>query len=347
MRIVVAGQTCLDLVPTLPEPPAIDPGALVAVGGLDLRLGGCVANTGTALADLGAEVRLAADVGDDDLGAVLVRLARARFGEGARINVAAGLRTSYSIVIEPPGRDRTFWHHAGASRAFDGTTVDLAGADGLHVGYPPLLPALVADGAAPLRALLHRARGQGALTSVDLVVVDPGLETATVDWAGILGRVAPALDVLSPSADDLASMGLCRAHPSADEVGAVAGRLVEAGVAVVAVSSGAGGLVVRSGGRDRLAGTERLARLAEDWADRELRVAVSAGPVRTTLAAGDAASAGLLFGLLAGLPLDRAAALSMAVAGRRVTGVDPLPPFGTDGAAYDLDGIAVEVRRVG
>jgi sugar/nucleoside kinase (ribokinase family) len=72
--VVVAGHICLDLAPALESPPAVEPGRLVAVGPLALSPGGCVSNTGLALAALGVPSQLVADVGTDELGRVLIEL---------------------------------------------------------------------------------------------------------------------------------------------------------------------------------------------------------------------------------------------------------------------------------
>ncbi len=72
-----------------------------------------------------------------------------------------GSATSYSVVVQPPGADRVFWHHTGANATYDGAGLDVSGLDLLHLGYPALLPALLTDGGAPLAALLGRARAAG------------------------------------------------------------------------------------------------------------------------------------------------------------------------------------------
>lgn len=54
MRAMVAGHICADLRPKLTGGERIIPGAIAEVGPLDIRPGGCVANTGINLAALGA-----------------------------------------------------------------------------------------------------------------------------------------------------------------------------------------------------------------------------------------------------------------------------------------------------
>ena len=91
------------------------------------------------LVELGVDVRAQADVGDDPLADVLIALLRARGIDGDGLRRVAG-STSYSLVLQSPGRDRTFWHHVGANAGFDGRDVRFDGERVLHLGYPPLLP---------------------------------------------------------------------------------------------------------------------------------------------------------------------------------------------------------------
>src|SRR6059058_4040578 len=136
---VVAGHLCLDFVPGLSAVPRTGPGDLTEIGPLRLVPGGCVANTGGDLAALGAPVTVVGDIGEDALGDVLVGALAARALRTEQVQRVAGESTSYTIVLEPPGRERTFWHHVGANAAFDGSAVALDGASLLHVGYPSLL----------------------------------------------------------------------------------------------------------------------------------------------------------------------------------------------------------------
>ena len=171
-RALVAGHVCVDLIPELGALPRSDPGELEQIGPLAMSAGGCVSNTGGALAELDVPVQVVGDAGDDELGRTLVRLLESRGLGSDRIRLLPERSTSYTIVVQTPERDRSFWHHVGANAGFDGAAVDVHDADLLHVGYPPLLPALVADGGAQLDALLVRARTVGLTTSLDLAVLD-------------------------------------------------------------------------------------------------------------------------------------------------------------------------------
>src|SRR5512135_3391605 len=111
---IVAGHLCVDLVPALSSVPHTTPGQLVEIGPLRMRPGGCVANTGGVLVGLGVPVTAVADIGDDELGATLLRMLAAEGIDTARIRTVGHSSTSYTIALQPPGRDRVFWHHVGA-----------------------------------------------------------------------------------------------------------------------------------------------------------------------------------------------------------------------------------------
>ncbi|MBF4573064.1 carbohydrate kinase family protein [Herbiconiux sp. VKM Ac-1786] len=329
--IVVAGHICLDLTPALGPGAALDPGRLIDVGPLRIGLGGCVANTGLALADLGADVSLHSTVGDDELGRIVADTIARRPGLTADLHVDHDHATSYSLVLEPDGHDRTFWHHTGANAVFTGEHLDVGDAPLLHLGYPPLLPALLAEGGAPLEAVLSRARARGATTSLDLAVVDPASAVGAVDWAGILKRAVAVTDVLTPSLDDLTSalggaLGI-PPLPAARAAGLYADLLLSWGAAVVAISAGSEGLLLRTASASRLArGGRMLAPLADRWADVSLRVRPVAVPrVATTNGAGDASTAGLLFALSRGSSPTLAAHLAAGTAAAVIAGDRPTP----------------------
>lgn len=327
LTIALAGHLCVDLTPELPGAPRVVPGELVGVGPLGVSLGGCTANTARALAALGHPVSVHAAVGDDELG----RIARDGLTDPLvrpELDVR-GSATSYSVVVQPSGADRVFWHHTGANATYDGAGLDVSGLDLLHLGYPALLPALLTDGGAPLAALLGRARAAGATTSVDLVVVDRQSDVGRLDWRSLLQRACAETDVLSPSLDDLTSALGLPTPAGADEVLALAGELADQllgwGAAVVLLTLGGRGAVLRAAGAERLAaGGRALAPLAEEWAGASLHLpALAVERTTTTNGAGDASSAGLLHGLSLGAGPAAAARLARACAAAVVSGLVP------------------------
>ncbi|MGH9135781.1 MAG: carbohydrate kinase family protein, partial [Acidimicrobiales bacterium] len=294
-RARVAGHICLDLLPELATGiPAS--GGLTESGPLQMRLGGCVANTGLALAALGAPVELVAAVGEDLLGDAIATLIESASTTGTTLTRTAGVSTSYSIVIEPPGEDRRFLHHVGANELFDGSAVPVAGADLLHVGYPQLLPRLVDDDGAGLIELLARAQAAGVTTSVDFATVDPQAEPRP--WPQIVRRWAPLIDVLTPSIDDLApvfpqQVTTDRPAIPGRTADVLADALIDAGVGVAMVTEGRAGMCLRTADEKRLrTGGHLLAALPPEWTNRQLWAPPSAVDQIQTTGAGDIATAG-------------------------------------------------------
>jgi sugar/nucleoside kinase (ribokinase family) len=320
--VLVAGHLCLDFTPDLTDAPGFEPGRLYEVGPATLSLGGCVANTALALQAAGVPTRVSATVGDDPLGGVARRLLAEHGIDGEGVATAVGAATSYSLVFQPERRDRTFWHHAGANAAFTGREVDLDGVDILHLGYPPLLPALLTEDGQPLLDLLHRARNRGITTSLDLVVVDPRSEVGRLDWRRIFARILPYVDVVTPSIDDLTS-ALGYDFPADDtRVETCARDLLDQGCAVAAVSAGARGAFVISADEQRVAAAgTALGAVSADWADvAEWVPAEVPRAMRSTNGAGDAASAGLLYGLAVGVDLRPSARLAARFAAASISG---------------------------
>lgn len=324
-KVVVAGHICLDLIPAFEGPPSIEPGRLIGVGPIRLTPGGSVGNTAPALVALGVPTSLVIDVGSDDLGRVLVSLLSDANVDTAGVTGVEGLGTSYSVVLDMPGRDRTFWHHIGANAAFDGRAVlDRLTGDGgdqdviLHIGYPTHMPALYASGGDALVHLVAGASAAGATVSIDTAEIDPTSEAGRVDWEAVLARTLPAVDVMKSSLDDLAAM-----LPNRRGTGPIAwaDTLVGLGAAVAVVTAGAGGLYVRTGPAARFETAARtLGAATEDWVNRELWVPPLAIQVRATTGAGDSAAAGFLAGLSDGRgPID-CALLSAATAAARISG---------------------------
>jgi len=324
--VVVAGHVCLDVMPRLESRAAIVPGGLIEVGDAALSTGGAVANTGVALHRLGVPVRLVGKVGDDLFGGAVLEALGAHGLAGDMI-VAPGEATSYSIVISPPGVDRSFLHCPGANATFGADDVGdaaLAGARVLHVGYPPVMPRMFANGGAELERLLARAREAGAATSLDLSLPDPDTAAGRVDWRAVLARTLPLVDVFAPSLDELAFMlgGATPEGLAADALGM--------GAAVVALKLGDRGLYLRTG--DDVGGAcTRLGLDADDWRDREIRSpCFRSRELVGTTGAGDCTIAGLLAALLRGEGPEDAATAATAVGACCVEAPDAtsgIPPW--------------------
>ncbi len=347
---MVAGHVTLDVFPTLHGSLALEPGRLVVVGPAVTSTGGAVANVGVALHRLGVRVRLIARVGADLFGrAVLESLADLSDRLVDEIAVAPEDATSYTIVINPPGVDRSFLHCPGANESFSSRDVayeKLAGVRVFHFGYPPLMPRMYADGGAELRTMFSRVRDEsGAVTALDLCQPDPDSEAGQVDWQALLAGVLPFVDVFAPSVDELLFMLDRSAHEQLPDdappwsvidqawLSRLGTELTAMGPAVVAIKLGDQGLYLRTTG-EAASITRFCARLGLDpdrWRDRELlSPCFRPRALGGTTGSGDATIAGLLAALLRGASPDEAATSATAVGACSVEAVDPtsgIPPW--------------------
>ena len=328
-EVVVAGHICLDIIPTLPEVKGdlgelLAPGKLLAVGPAVVSTGGAVSNTGQALHRLGFRTRLMARVGDDVIGRDILEVVRRtdeRLAEG--ISVVPGGASSYTVVINPPGRDRSFLHCPGVNDTFGADDVDcdaLGAARLFHFGYPPAMRRMFADGGAGCARMFRRVKALGVTTSLDMTMPDPSSEAARVDWTTFLERVLPHVDVFAPSVEEtLFMLDRRRWERSPDADGPLLSGLSECvmkmGAAIVVLKLGEEGLYLRTTpDAARLTAMGRLAPEPPDaWVGRELLVPCFEVTVAGTTGAGDATVAGFLGGMLKGLAPEACATAAVAV----------------------------------
>src|SRR5262245_2227892 len=264
-------------------------GTLGAIGEITLQAGGCALSTASALARLGLGSAVAGLVGEDALGDFLLARLDERGVDRRGVRRDPAVATSASLVLVGSSGERTFLHVAGASarlRAEDLDREALFAGRALHVGGALLMESL--DGE-PTAALLAEARDRGVTTSLD-TAFDP-----TGRWSRALPCL-PHLDLMTPSLTE------ARGVSGEREPAAVAAWLRARGVARVALTMGADGCWASGEGFEgHLPG---------------LPVAAVDGT-----GAGDAFAAGLLFGTLAGWPLERAARFANAVGALATTAV--------------------------
>jgi sugar/nucleoside kinase (ribokinase family) len=328
--IIVSGHLCLDLIPAMSglAPSALTAsGRLFEVGPMVISTGGPVSNTGLALHRLGVHVGLMAGVGDDLIGQMIRGYLTQRDPDLARlIQTRAGVASSYSVVLSPGGADRTFLHCTGQNAVFSRADVDvdaLRTAKIFHLGYPPLLPALIQDGGAELAAIYHAAKATGVVTSMDMAMPDPDAASGRADWPTILRNTLPAVDVFLPSLeeilymlrrDDLSAWGReAAARVDSAYLHALTGELLSLGVVIAGVKLGERGLYLRTAGWEAFGRLARLNLDPDQWADQAMWQPAFAVQVAGTTGAGDAAIAGFLTALLHGQPPQEALRWGCAV----------------------------------
>jgi sugar/nucleoside kinase (ribokinase family) len=337
-EVLVTGHICLDVITNLVDPTPLRPGHIVTAKPVQLSTGGAVANVGVALHRLGTPVSLLARVGDDVFGGIVLDTLRAVGPKLAeRMLVAPGAATSYSVVINPPGVDRTFLHCAGANEDYGADDVPagaLATAGIMHLGYPPLLRRLYADGGAELARVFERAQAARVVTSLDLCDVDPEGPAARVDWEGVLAQALPHVDIFAPSVDELGAMLRIApddAGPSAGEdrtldlalIRTLAERALALGAHVVAIKLGDQGLYLRTAANGLNRFCTLLGLEPARWGDREvLAPCFAPSSLAGTNGSGDATIAGLLAALMRGSGPVAAATAATAVGACSVEAAD-------------------------
>jgi ribokinase len=255
----------------------------------ELVIGGSGGITAHALALLGVQVRLLADVGDDVFGRdVTVRLANA--GVDTRSIDTSALPTGLSVILSD-GAERTTLTLIGAIDAAPPSwrsPADLPAARHLHVASFYLQPRR----AAVLPALLLLARAAGLSTSLD----------TNFDPAGSfdgLRDVLPHVDYLLPNRTELLGIAAALSVDDTADLLAAARRVTAFGPTVVVKDGADGALLVRPDGSHHHQPGVRLALV-------------------DTTGAGDTFNAGFLAALLDGR--DEETALRWAcMAGSRAT----------------------------
>jgi len=330
-EVIVAGHICLDLIPALhaKESGILVPGKLVDVGPAVISTGGAVSNTGLALHRLGVRTSLMGKIGEDWFGKAILEVLA---GYGPELTEgmirSEGGHSSYSIVISPPGVDRTFLHCTGTNDTFEAADVQaeaLAGARLFHFGYPPLMRSMYTSGGAQLGELLSRVKAEGLTVSLDMAKPDPDSDAGKADWRAILQLALPQVDVFLPSFEEILYMlrrdiydrlesdnstGDLLAYADGELLSSLADEMLGMGAAVAAIKLGEHGLYVKT-----TSDAARLARMGkcapapdvlEEWLGRELLAPCYSVKVAGTTGAGDCTIAGFLTAMVKGLSLEEA-----------------------------------------
>ncbi|MBE1440985.1 carbohydrate kinase family protein [Paenibacillus sp. OAS669] len=332
MDVIVAGHICLDIIPAMEETHAgtsafFAPGKLVNIGPAILSTGGAVSNTGIALHRLGGKVKLMGKIGTDPFGETILTILRQHspaLADG--MIIAPHEHSSYSIVISPPHRDRTFLHSTGANDSYsaaDLTPAHLQDARLFHFGYPPLMRKMYENQGEELALLLKKAKDHDLTVSLDMARPDPDSAAGKVDWTAVLTHALPYVDIFMPSFEEILYMlqrerferllgeapdgNLLSYAADGGLLSEMSEQLLQMGTAIAAIKLGEHGLYVRTtSNADRLRAMGPCApeqAMAEHWLGCEMLTACYEVDAVGTTGAGDCTIAGFLTGLLRGLSL--------------------------------------------
>lgn len=214
--VVVAGYTCLDLIPSFNRKEQLSikeffiPGNLIELDDIAFMPGGSVPNVGIALNKFDKKVYLNGLIGDDIMGKALMELiSRYKLDEGIKTTGLAS--TAFSIIISPPGVDRIFLEFTGCSKIFDESHINydvVFQSSIFHFGYPPLLPQFYMDQGRELQVMFEKVHKKGVVTSVDFSLLDGNSASSQVRWKEILELVLPYIDICAPSLEEACQMVL-------------------------------------------------------------------------------------------------------------------------------------------
>ena len=283
---------------------------------LRTSLGGNGANTACALARLGSKVELVGGLGADHLGDwMAAQLVEAGVGmTGVRRYPGKG--TATTLILSDMRQNRLAFHHEGANRSVDESSIDMAQvrrSDILLLTSYPIMPGLRPQGAV---ALFRDAKQRGTRTAVDI--------GPAIGEPAVLAELQPLLGYTDYFISNEHELSVC-----------TGGADLEAGMAEI-LENGAGCVVTKRGS----AGAAVL--------EREPATTGSSGEptyvpgfsvdVKTTVGAGDSFNAGFLQAAQGGAPIAQAARFGNAVAALVVSASDrPLHSLTKEGVKRLLD----------
>ncbi len=139
--ITLVGNILCDVVKTIDSYPEM--GMLSNIKKVSLAVGGCVSNTGIDLAKIDKDLKLTAigRVGNDEYGRYVVGQLNNYRLDTSYITVSDSELTSFSDVMSLASGERTFFHSRGANAEFSPEHIDIEKLDCeiLHAGYILLL----------------------------------------------------------------------------------------------------------------------------------------------------------------------------------------------------------------
>ncbi len=274
--IIVADTVCH---PVAKMPPA---GCLVKTDRVEFSIGGCSANISVDLARLGVASALSGRVGQDPSGREVRELLKGSGVDISLLEISPTSPTSSTFVLNVANEDRRFIHCVGANGEYDGMQVTEAAileAKILYVGGFCLLDSLTPE---RVIRLFRIAREFGVATVLNVVLSE------TTDTTAWLHPVLPWTDYF---------------FTNNDEAERITGQKSPVHQAEALRQLGTGTAIVTQGERGAI------------LVNAETRLRAGIFPVETVDATGtgDAFSAGFLYGLLQGEPVNHCLTLGTAM----------------------------------
>jgi sugar/nucleoside kinase (ribokinase family) len=291
---IICGTCVADiLVRPVPLAEPIGGGRLIHVDPIEMTTGGIVCNTGIALRRLGMRVAASSFVGRDQWGDMVRSHLLAEGIDTEGVESHPTLATSTTAALIESGGERTFAHHAGAPQSIDVEFLRrqshrFARSRMAIIGYVGLLPGLEPRFAEAVAV----PKAAGCAVAVETGGAGGDLRD--------LAPAFPAIDVFVPSLDEAR-----RQTGLHDPREIIRCYRMHGAPGIVGVKLGASGI------------------LLSPTADEIVAIPCipAPGPVADTTGAGDSFLAGLVAGILRGMPACDAAVLGAATAACCVTGL--------------------------
>lgn len=271
-------------------------------------VGGCSANTATALARFGVPTVLSVMVGADGQGDWVRRHLSEKGMDVSGVLTSEKLATSQTVILPVVGDDRRYIHAVGANAEYSAEHAAAhLGAKILVIGGFLSLPGLTTEG---VTQLFKDARAAGTQTVLDVVIPH-----GTPDALAHIAPILPYVDCFTPN-DDEAKVLTGQSDPEKQ-----AKALLEWGCGSVVITCGAEGAL---------------------YVDRQHSVRVLPLPVTFVdgSGAGDAFAGGLIYGMSQDWPVDKRLRFAAAVGASVTRGL------GTTTTLFTLDEALEAIERV-
>ena len=291
---VVAGECCVDLpIRPVPVEQPLGRDSTLRIDPIVVGSGGIVSNSGIAMARLGVRAAALAYVGRDHWGQSLRDKFDSEGFDTTYLLATEHQATSVTAVLGDQAGEHSFAFHAGASQQLDRHTIEehlnvLSETKWLLLGYYALMPQLEDD----LPEVLSKVRAAGCKVAMDAAAGGGSFSP--------LDRILPHLDAYVPSYVEAESQ---------------TGRSDPKEMIRVYRDCGCQGLLgVKLGKQGALLSPPNEPLL-------QVPPVTPPGPVVDTTGAGDCFYAGLIAGLVRGLPFDQCGKVAAAAGACSVTEV--------------------------
>ena len=226
-QVTVLGSLNMDISVTVPRLP--EPGATVLGSAARFTPGGKGANQAVAAARLGATVRMAGCVGDDDFGRQLLAALREENVDAGNVRTISGVPTGLAMISVDPAGENLITVAPGANHEVGAGEVTAAASSPgdvlvicAEIPVPAIRAALARASRSGARCILNLAPAPQAPPEAAAIVADG------VDWlvvneteaAAALGRKVEGLQDAAQAAAELVAAGVKHAVVTAGAHGA-------------------------------------------------------------------------------------------------------------------------------